>query len=154
MGLLTSATKETHYVMKWLFGGYEPGRHIRCVGEPYEWLSRFAQVTTEPYPTNPEDTAIVNKSRDEADARMVAEAMAAAVRPDRHLTSAELQKKIPALRDAANYDLARTQFGFPASIKVSVPGSRDVEHRWSEQAADRWLSDLQTKAAQIRIFVP
>jgi hypothetical protein len=72
---------DQHFIVTRAYGGYEVGMHIRCIGEPYDWLARFARLTTDPWPNHPDDIRTVNKAQDEADARMVAETIANASKP-------------------------------------------------------------------------
>jgi hypothetical protein len=84
--------------------------------------------------------------------------MAATVRPDPWLTSVELQRTIPAMKNPGNYDLAATQFGFPKPMPLtaSAGSSRDpdvVAHVWSESAVNRWLEEMRAKLEQLSRFV-
>ena len=75
--------------------------------------------------------------------------------PDRQLSSTALQKKIPALRDARNYELA-IALGCPPPTKHGFDGWTSIIPRsdsWSELAVDRWLESLREKRRQLAIFI-
>jgi hypothetical protein len=87
---------------------------------------------------------------------MIAATMAAATRPDTFLSSEQLQRKIPAMRNPANFDLATTQFSCPRPATLSPAGSPLGDgglYCWSERRVDAWLADMREKAEQIRRFV-
>jgi len=70
------------------------------------------------------------------------------------LLSAALQRKIPAFKDPALFALARTQFALPKHGQLrhwfNGPTGVDV---WSQQAIDRWLTDIRTRRDQLDRFL-
>jgi hypothetical protein len=126
---------------------------VRCIGEPPAWLREIATATDAPFPP-PEAVFVVDTVQAARDDAAIAAAMADARRPDRKLSSAELQKKIPALKNPAHFDLAVTQWNFPRPTKITAGfGLRELDDRWSERAIDRWLESMKDKKAQLALFV-
>jgi hypothetical protein len=97
--------------------GYAAGQHVRLVGQVVpDWLRMNATQTSDPFLENPEAIVEANGDQELAEERERAKQAAAQHTPDRILTSQELQRKMPALKDPTNFDLA-TQHQFPRPIK-------------------------------------
>jgi hypothetical protein len=153
MALMT-ANKEKHWVLVQPYGVHPSGKSIALIGTPPEWLAKFGKPSDEPFPADPDMVFSVNTIQEAIDARMVAATAAAAIAPDVMLTSEQLQRKIPALKNAEHYNLARTQYGFPSPRKQTAGwGLRELADVWSEAAVDQWLADMKTKATQIALFL-
>jgi hypothetical protein len=151
MPLITRAPQATHYIMTRLYGGLEPGMHVRLVGEPPEWLIRCARQTDEPFPADPAEIFPVDTIRQAEDDAMIAATMAETARPTRWLTSAELQLKVPAMTNPVSFDLACSQFGFPAPARIG--GAAGDGFCWSEKLVNQWLAGMRARLEQLRTLI-
>jgi len=156
MALMTaSATKDKHFVVyRKGSSGLDPGRHVRVRGTVVpDWLKAIATETREPFPDDPDAIHLVDGEQEIADERRLAE-QAAAQSSDRLLTKEELWRKLPWTRDAHLYQLAVTQYEFPAAfIRCLGHSFTAVSNHWSESAIDRWLAAQRAKLEQLRVFV-
>jgi hypothetical protein len=134
------------------------GKHLRVLSEvPFEhWLRPVGYETPEPIPSwlPPDMVVDVDPQREADEMRAVERAMAEQSKPDRMLTSAELLKKLPAVKDATWFDVASTRWGFPAPRRRenSFTGAL-VGYVWSERAVDGWVTAKRKDHAQLDVLL-
>jgi hypothetical protein len=129
---------------------------VRVIGEAPEWLKGIATETRDPFPGDPEMLFSVG-AQEEVDARAIAASQAAAITPDRRLTSEQLWRKLPWTKNQELFQLANSQYGFPKPVEQTDSGNLlsqvIVGYTWSERAVDVWLETMRTTAKEIGLLI-
>jgi hypothetical protein len=149
---MATVTVTAYKVYKRGSTNFDVGQILKVYGAPPAWLDGVAAPTNDPLPPQCFEIDAAAEQREEAEA---AATWAASNKPDRQITSEELQKKIPAFRDPHQFALAVTQEGFPKPGKKEHWFNRGgpVEDVWSERTVDRWIADTRARRDRFDTFL-